>query len=344
MANEGTEIVIEKSSNPLVFISHDTRDAELAEAFSNLLKSVSAGVLKSFRTSDRKGNQGIEYGIEWYPEIIKNIQCASDVVCLLTKRSVDRPWLLFEAGMAKGKLDTPILGIALGLELKDVSTGPFAQFQNCSDDEDSLVKLVFQLVNRIPNSEPDGETIKFQVGKFKANVISILKKIDDTPKPVQTKKEQNVSDMENSSVKIFEEIKIMFQELPSRIEKTSYFENKFRSRRINPRIIDELIHMTDDDRTRVRICLSFYKEKFPWIYDEGTYLLNGISEKKQESNINRTLEKFERLLLGNKALMLMEKHSINNEDDFYIYKELPMTIMKSLERMLTEIKQNKLPI
>ena len=114
---------INKTLNkPLVFISHDTRDAELAEAFSNLLKSVSAGVLKSFRTSDKKGTQGIEYGIEWYPEIIKNIQNASDVVCLLTQNSVNRPWILFEAGMAKGKLDTPILGIALGISLKDAIT------------------------------------------------------------------------------------------------------------------------------------------------------------------------------------------------------------------------------
>jgi hypothetical protein len=91
MSDTQTEENISKSPNPLVFISHDTRDGELAEAFSNLLKSVSAGVLKSFRTSDRKGNQGIEYGVEWYPEIIKNIQGASDVVCLLTKRSLDRP-------------------------------------------------------------------------------------------------------------------------------------------------------------------------------------------------------------------------------------------------------------
>ena len=37
---------IAKATHPLVFISHDTRDADLAEAFSNLLKSVSAGVLK----------------------------------------------------------------------------------------------------------------------------------------------------------------------------------------------------------------------------------------------------------------------------------------------------------
>lgn len=120
-----------KIVNPLVFISHDTQDFELAEAFSDLLKKVSAGVLKSFRTSDKKGTQGIEYGIEWYPEIIKNIQEASDVVCLLTENSINRPWILFEAGMAKGKLDTPILGVALGVALKIASTGPFAQFQNC---------------------------------------------------------------------------------------------------------------------------------------------------------------------------------------------------------------------
>src|SRR5450830_1640066 len=116
MADESNE-PIATAANPLVFISHDTRDRELAEAFSALLKSVSTGVLKSFRTSDRTGNQGIEYGVEWYPEIIKQIQGASDVVCLLTRRSVNRPWILFEAGMAKGKLDTPILGLALGINL-----------------------------------------------------------------------------------------------------------------------------------------------------------------------------------------------------------------------------------
>jgi hypothetical protein len=211
-----------KSINPLVFISHDTRDAELAEAFSNLLKSVSAGVLKSFRTSDRKGNQGIEYGVEWYPEIIKNIQGASDVVCLLTERSVNRPWILFEAGMAKGKLDTPILGVAIGIQLKDASTGPFAQFQNCGDDEDSLTKLVFQLVDRIPNSEPDRDTIKFQVGKFKVKANEILEKIGKPDKKqVTIKQDVSVNEIENSSAKLFEEIKVMFQDLPSRIDKTS---------------------------------------------------------------------------------------------------------------------------
>ena len=91
-----------KTINSLVFISHDTRDAEIAEAFSILLKKVSAGVLKTFRSSDKKENQGIEYGVEWYPEIIKNIQNATDVVCLLTPNSVDRPWILLRQEWRRG--------------------------------------------------------------------------------------------------------------------------------------------------------------------------------------------------------------------------------------------------
>lgn len=126
------------SRNSLIFISHDTRDAPIAEAFSSLLKSVSAGVLKSFRSSDKKGNQGIEFGVEWYPEIMKKLESASDVVCLLTPNSVNRPWILYEAGVAKGKLETPVHGIALGIALNLASSGPFAQFQNSDDSEESL--------------------------------------------------------------------------------------------------------------------------------------------------------------------------------------------------------------
>src|SRR5436305_1526481 len=114
--------------SPLVFISHDSRDADLAEAFSKLLKSVSAGMIKTFRSSDKKGTDGIDFGDEWYKRLMTKLQSTSDVVCLFTERSLDRPWLLFEAGVAKGKLDTPVVGVALGVPLNRVSAGPFYQF------------------------------------------------------------------------------------------------------------------------------------------------------------------------------------------------------------------------
>lgn len=144
--------------------------------------------------------------------------------------------------MAKGKLDTPILGVALGIELKDAASGPFAQFKNCSDDEDSLTKLVFQLVNRIPNSEPDKATIKFQVGKFRQAISEIMKKLDGTPTESGKKSAANVKEIENSSAKLFEEIKIMFQDLPSRIERAPPPEGRRRKRRFHPGMFEEMIH------------------------------------------------------------------------------------------------------
>ncbi len=63
---ESTPKTAKSTDKPLIFISHDSRDAELAEAFSKLLKSVSAGMLKSFRSSDKKGTEGIQFGDDWY--------------------------------------------------------------------------------------------------------------------------------------------------------------------------------------------------------------------------------------------------------------------------------------
>ncbi|MFZ2302947.1 MAG: toll/interleukin-1 receptor domain-containing protein [Gallionella sp.] len=328
-----------KAINPLVFISHDTRDAELAEAFSNLLKSVSAGVLKSFRTSDRKGNQGIEYGVEWYPEIIKNIQGASDVVCLLTERSVNRPWILFEAGMAKGKLDTPILGVALGIQLKDASTGPFAQFQNCGDDEESLTKLVFQLVDRIPNSEPDRDTIKFQVENFKVKVAEILKKLGQSEKKISGHKvDASVSEIENSSAKLFEEIKVMFQDLPSRIDRASRSEGKQRRRKIRPMMMSELIHMSPNPKIGLKIALSLYRDKMPWIYDEGMALINNISPSKMiaQNQKKKLLMEFEELLMMSLRHPIVEELLIDKEDDYVMFKELPEIILMCVDRVLME--------
>lgn len=323
-----------KATNPLVFISHDTRDAELAEAFSNLLKSVSAGVLKSFRTSDRRGSQGIEYGIEWYPEIIKNIQSASDVVCLLTERSVNRPWILFEAGMAKGKLDTPILGVALGIELRSASTGPFAQFQNCADDEDSLTKLVSQLVNRIPGAEPDKDTIRFQVGKFKASADSILNALSVGSKVSESTKKQNVTEIENSSAKLFEEIKVMFQDLPSRIERDGASRSIRRRRRFHPGMLEELMFGMNNPELGIRIGLSLLREHMPWIYDEGNAFLARMKTTKTPSLKKQIFNEFEELLMMSTRNPYIEKFMMDSEDDYRLYREVPKMILHALERLV----------
>ncbi len=330
--NQKNDEVIE-TGTPLVFISHDTRDHKLAEAFSALLKSVSAGVLKSFRSSDRRGNQGIEYGIEWYPEIIKNIQNASDVVCLLTKRSINRPWILFEAGMAKGKLETPILGVALGISLKDASSGPFAQFQNCGDDEDSLTKLVFQLVNRIPNSEPDEDTVKFQVGRFKESIAKILK-ADNKGTKTETS-ELAIGD--NSSAKLFEEIKVMFQDLPSRIESNMNPELVNRKRhRVHPMMIEEMMHMSNNRYIGIIMALSLFREPMPWLYEMGMETVKTIRTGKSKAEKKRAFSEFQEIVEMSTRHPMMRELFMNSKDDYMLIRELPRMLLKGLDGLMIE--------
>jgi hypothetical protein len=273
-SNDGAETKTDerpKQAGPLVFISHDTRDADLAEALSKLLSSVSAGMLKSFRSSDHKGGQGFEYGVEWFPELMRQMDSACDVVCLFTERSLGRPWLLYEAGVAKGKLDIPVHGLALGVPLSKASVGPFAQFQNCGDDDDSITKLVEQLVRRLPNAEPDHETVRAQVETFKARVAEVL--AEQALEPGEDALEQD----EASTAKLFEEIKVMFQDLPSRIDVVAERASEpRRSRRLHPGMIHEMIHMIGrgDPQPGVAalIIASFFRDDFPWLYEMGAEL------------------------------------------------------------------------
>jgi len=211
-AQSATEHLQPAFATPLVFISHDSRDADLAEAFSKLLKSVSAGMIKTFRSSDKKGNEGIDFGEEWYKRLMTQLQSTSDVVCLFTERSLDRPWILFEAGVAKGKLDTPVVGVALGVSLSRVSAGPFYQFMNMDDSEADLGKLVHQLARRVPNLELDGDVVKSQVAAFKTVEANILKKLDAGGQKAAAKVSKEETE-ESAIAKLTEEMK----SLPSRV-------------------------------------------------------------------------------------------------------------------------------
>ena len=203
-AESGSDTIESSKSNPLVFISHDTRDSELAEAFGKLLKSVSSNMIKSFRSSDKSGKDGIDFGDEWYKRLMEELQNTSDVVCLFTERSLARPWILFEAGVAKSKMTTPVIGLALGVPLSKVSSGPFYQFQNMDDSEADLKKLLNQLARRFQGLELDADVVDERIKAFKDKEAELLEKMSSGEDDEDTET--------NSIAKLAEEMKT----LPSR--------------------------------------------------------------------------------------------------------------------------------
>ena len=324
---------VSKIESPFVFISHDTRDAEIAEAFSKLLKSVSAGMLKSFRSSDNKGNQGIEFGVEWYPKIIESLQNSSDVVCILTELSVNRPWILFEAGMAKGKLNTPILGVAIGVPLSKASIGPFAQFQNSDDDLSSLTKLVRQLVKKLPNSEPDEDVIKQQVENFKQKCDAILNKRNEKNAPVI---EEKISASDDSA-KLFEEVKLMFKELPKRIENASQRKSDGKLKRLHPAMFEEIMHYSIrsqiDPKIFMQMLLATLKGDFPWIYEAGILLAEKLDKDKVKNvKLTKAFREFKELIVFTFETPFFREYAVDDYDYRY-FGDLPLMVEYYFEKL-----------
>jgi hypothetical protein len=93
----GSSHVADATSVRHVFISHKGRDAPAAEAIRKALKMRGPKSLEIF-VSER-----IKAGLEWSPEIWKNLRRADWLLLLYTDPSQEWDWCLFEAGFFAGQ-------------------------------------------------------------------------------------------------------------------------------------------------------------------------------------------------------------------------------------------------
>lgn len=129
-----------------VFVSHVSEDKPIADAFTTLLRDATAGALNVYASTATTQDAGIRYGSEWFQWILERIERSDHVVALLTPRSTEKPWILFEAGLGKAKTGGTVFGLALGLTVSKASSGPFAVFQNSASDPTSVKKLCREVI------------------------------------------------------------------------------------------------------------------------------------------------------------------------------------------------------
>jgi hypothetical protein len=318
------------AGRPLVFISHDSRDAELAEAFGKLLKSVSAGMIKTFRSSDKKGNEGIDFGEEWYKRLMTALQSTSDVICLFTERSIDRPWILFEAGVAKGKLNTPVVGLACGIPLTRITAGPFYQFQNMDDSEGDLIKLINQLAKRVSDVEVDADVMKSQVSSFKATEAEILKKLASAGAKGKEPAE------ENPVAKLAEEMKALPSRVAERLmDPDDPFVRRRRTRRFHPMMLQEMMHMSGDpgDPVTILMAASLVKDDAPWLYELTMEVYRAVKSGDPatiEVEINRLRHFSDMMMHG----PFIEEFGFGDKESYMLLREFPRMLYKVLDRTL----------
>lgn len=113
-----------------IFISHIHEEAEAAKALNNYLKGYG---LKGFLSSD---NWQIHAGERWFERITQELEQAKIVILMLSRQSVARPWINFEAGWAWSKGKVTIPACFGGLTPGDMPR-PYSDLQGLSLGQDS---------------------------------------------------------------------------------------------------------------------------------------------------------------------------------------------------------------
>jgi hypothetical protein len=252
---------------------------------------------------------------------------------------LDRPWILFEAGVAKGKFggasQTTVQGIALGIPLKRVSDcGPFYQFQNNDGSEDGLAKLVSQLCRRVPSLDPDEKIVRTQIVEFRKTVDELLKAheedgTDEAPEEV-------------AGAKVVEEMKMVVRELSARMEEGVEKSRYRRFRRVHPMMIEEMAHMIShghDDPIGILMLASLVRDDMPWLYEIA-------AEAYKSAKAGQDKEAYEALQTLRKAAEF-SFHGPFAEDlgkeIFMVLHEMPRMIEHQLQRSTKRKKGSSEP-
>ena len=131
-----------------VFISHSHDESKLALALSELLESVSGGMIQCWLSSDQSSDGGIPPGMKWNEVILAKIRQTDFMIAILSTRSLARPWVLWECGIASGiHGETGIIPVLYSLSLDDFKS-PLDVYESFEGDkEDGIHSLCGKLVS-----------------------------------------------------------------------------------------------------------------------------------------------------------------------------------------------------
>jgi tetratricopeptide (TPR) repeat protein len=92
-----------EASERVIFISHTVADLAIAEAIQDALETLfGARAVTVAYSSSRELGSGVRFGEDWFQWIGQQVRTAAVTLVLLTPASVQKPWVLWEAGAVYG--------------------------------------------------------------------------------------------------------------------------------------------------------------------------------------------------------------------------------------------------
>jgi len=144
------------------------------------------------------------------------------------------------------------------------------------------------------------------------------------------------------SPKMFEEFKMLIDNLPSRIENRLDPDLKRRRRKMHPMMFEDIMFMENNPEGSnygFLMLLSFFKDDFPWIYEIGLETYRELKTAKTKTEKKRIVESFEKTFEMIGHPMMREIYG-KSEDSYMFSKDLRMFLQRYLDRYIEEDKSN----
>ena len=158
---------------PGIFISHTHGDQLIADALTVMVEGLFGKNLQVNYSSRKELDGGIAPGEDWFRWIVEQVQKADVALILLTPSSIQKPWVLWEAGAVAGAAfavtseKARVFPVTFGLRAAEIPT-PFARTQLVSGtDESEMLKLLEEFFDRFGTGDKK-ESMRFGENRGKA--------------------------------------------------------------------------------------------------------------------------------------------------------------------------------
>ena len=170
-----------------LFLSHSHADHVLATELRQLVESCFPGHIEVKASSAAPSEGGISAGSDWLDWILKQVRTSKFTAVLLTPNSVDKPWLMWEAGAVSGvsmAMDqtSTVIPIVYRLSMEQIPS-PLRTRQAARGEDRESMKRVLETLNKTV-SLPEATFTKLVELFIPPYLENVARALAETPPPV----------------------------------------------------------------------------------------------------------------------------------------------------------------
>ncbi len=306
-------------------------------------------------------SEDIDKGARWSTDIASELADSSYGILCVTKENLHAPWLTFEAGALSKTMDKSYVSPFLFDIKRSEVNGPILQFQSTIFEKEDVKKLLLSL-NKADSAEQltperleNALDVWYPKLEEKLNVLlkdQVKTSVEITQEPenkdsFSTEILEEILDLSRVNQKLLrspdldvhkelDSLNKMLQEIITRSEMEKDLRMR-RKKKIHPRMIDELLHMSPRFRknfTGFQIAISLFREDFPWIYDAGIDLVKTLRSDNVKENKRDSIEAFQELIEFSFEHPMMREMYRDDKHTYMMMRELPHMLRHALEQEL----------